>query len=308
MRIAVFGVGGVGGYFGGRLAQAGHEVALIARGAHLEAIRSDGLRIASPRGDALIRPAIATSDPAEVGPVDLVLVGVKSWQMAEAARAMGPLIGPETAALPLLNGVEASDILAAALGPGHALGGLCRIIAMIAGPGQIRHAGLEPTVLFGELDNRRTPRVEQMLAAFTEAGVQAQIPADIQVAIWEKFMLIAAWSSIGAVTRVPVGAWRSLPETRALAEQALAETVALAHARGVNLSPTKIAASLAFFDAAPSGGTASMQRDIADGRPSELDDLGGAVVRLAAAAGVATPIHKTLYAALLPQERAARGL
>jgi 2-dehydropantoate 2-reductase len=170
MRIAIVGVGGVGGYFGGRLAEAGAEVAFIARGAHLQAIREHGLRVSSIEGDFVVAPARATDDPAEVGPVDAVLLGVKSWQVAEAAHAMRPLIGSDTAVVPLLNGVEAPDQLAAVLGEDAVLGGVCGIMAFLDGPGRIRHAGVSrPFVHFGELDNRRTPRVERLLAAFAPA-------------------------------------------------------------------------------------------------------------------------------------------
>lgn len=307
MKIAVLGVGGVGGYFGARLAQAGHEVHLIARGAHLEAIRAGGLRVVSPRGDVVAQPASATADPASIGPVDLVLVGVKSWQLAEAAASLAPLIGPTTVVLPLLNGVEAHDILAATLGPAHVLGGLCRIIAYIAAPGVIRHVGAEPTIIFGELDNRRSARVEALQAAFSGAHVGAIVPPDIHVAIWEKFMLVATWSGLGAVTRAPIGVWLQLPGTRAMATAALHEVVALANARGVALAPTQVDATLRFLDTMPYEGTASMQRDIMEGRPSELEAQNGAVVRLGIAAGVPTPTHTFLYHALLPQELAARG-
>lgn len=307
MRIAVIGVGGVGGYFGGRLARAGHDVSFIARGEHLRAIRERGLRVESTAGDFLIQPAQASDDPAEVGAVDAVIVSVKSWQLAEAARAARPLLGPDTAVLPLLNGVEAADTLAAELGAAHTLGGLCRIMAFIAGPGHIRHTGIEPSLALGELDNRRSPRAERLLAAFREAGVRADIPADIQVAVWEKFMLIVTWSGIGAVTRAPIGAWRALPGTRAMAEALLDEVVAVANARGVPLPVSRIAQTMGFLDGVPAGGTASMQRDVMEGRPSELEAQNGAVVRLGAAAGVDTPVNAFIYHSLLPQERAARG-
>lgn len=307
MRIAVVGVGGVGGYFGGQLARAGHDVCFIARGAHLAAIREHGLRVDSIGGDFVVQPAVAGDDPAGFGPVDLVIVGVKAWQLPAAAQAMAPLVGPETVVLPLLNGIEAADELASALGAKHVLGGLCRITAFIAGPGHIRHAAMAPSVVFGELDNRRSSRVEAIQAAFTTAGVRAEIAVDIQVAIWEKFMLIATWSGIGAVTRTPIGAWRGLPGTRAMAEQALSEVVALAHARDIALPINRVARLMTFLDGVDPASTASMQRDIMEGRPSELEAQNGAIVRLSEVAGVDTPVHHFLYYSLLPQERAARG-
>ena len=307
MRIAVVGAGAVGGYFGGRLAMAGNDVTFIARGAHLEAIRQGGLRVDSVNGDFVVSPAQVSDDPASIGPVDAVIVGVKSWQLPEAARAMRPLVGPETAVLPLLNGVEAADQLAAALGPGRTLGGLCRIIASVEEPGHIRHSGMEPSLALGELDSRPSERVQRLYSALIEAGVRAEIAPDIQAALWEKFMLISTWGGIGAVTRAPIGVWRSLRGTRAIAEAALREVLALAHACGVAVAEEKVATTMIFIDGVPPASTASMQRDIIEGRPSELESQGGAVLRLGADAGVPTPTHAFLYFSLLPQERAARG-
>jgi 2-dehydropantoate 2-reductase len=307
MRIAILGVGGVGGYFGARLAAAGHDVHFIARGAHLAAIRAGGLRVESPLGDLHIDPAQATADPATIGPVDLVLVGVKTWQLAAALEAARPLLGPATAVVPLLNGVEAPAMIADILGPQHALGGLCRIIAFLVGPGHIRHTGIEPAIVFGELDGRATPRSAAIHAALSAAGIQSEIAPDIIRALWEKFMLICTWSGLGAITRAPVGVWRGLPGTRALAEQALREVVAVAQAHGVALADTQVAATLRFLDGVPPGGTASMQRDIVEGRPSELEAQSGALVRLGAIASVPTPVNSFIYHCLLPQEQAARG-
>lgn len=229
MRIAIVGVGGVGGYFGGRLAQAGHDVFFIARGDHLAAMRSHGLRVQSIAGDFWLPDVKATDQPAEVGPVDLVIVGVKGWQVREAAYAMQPLIGPETAVLPLLNGVDAPTELAEVLGAEHVLAGLCRIIAYRAAPGVIVHAGVNPpSIDFGELDNRHTPRLARIQAALEGAGIRAFIPENIHVALWQKFMLICAWSGFGAATRAPIGVWRSLPETRPLVERCLQEVVDVA--------------------------------------------------------------------------------
>jgi 2-dehydropantoate 2-reductase len=307
MRVAILGVGGVGGYFGARLAAAGEAVHFLARGAHLEAIRTAGLRVESPLGDLLIHPAQATADPAEVGPVDLVLVGVKTWQLAAALESARPLLGPETAVLPLLNGVEAPALIADILGPQYALGGLCRIIAMLAGPGHIRHTGIEPAIVFGELDGQVTPRVEAIHAALTAAGVHSEIAPDVNRALWEKFMLICTWSGLGAITRAPIGVWRSLPGTRDLAERVLQEVAAVARAHGVEIPETQVETTLRFLDTVPPGGTASMQRDIIDGRPSELEAQSGALVRLGAAVGVPTPVNAFIYHCLLPQEQAARG-
>lgn len=308
MRFAVIGLGGAGGYFGARLVEAGHEVAFIARGEHLAAIRRSGLRVDSPLGDLVARPAAATDDPREVGPVDHVLLGVKAWQVPEAARGAAPLLGPGTAVLPLQNGVEAPDQIAEALGRAHALGGTARILSFIVGPGHVRHAGAAPAIELGELDDARTPRAEALRDALAGArGVAATIPADIRAAMWAKLMFIAAVAGVGAVTRSPVGAIRAVPETRRLLERAIEEVAQVARARGIALPEGAVARTLGYVDALPAGGTASMQRDITDGRPSELESLSGAVCRLGAAAGVPTPAHDFLRAALLPLELAARG-
>lgn len=306
MRIAVVGTGGVGGYFGGRLAQAGHEVHFIARGAHLDAIQRHGLQVESVNGDFVVQPANATADPNTVGAVDAVIVAVKTWQLPDAARSARPLVGPKTVVLPLLNGVEASEQLADVLGKDHVLGGLCRLSVELAGPGRIRHLAFDPTIVLGELDNQRTSRVKELTTALTQAGVKAQVAADIHVALWEKFIFIATWSGIGAVTRVPVGVWRSQPGTRAMAEACLKEAVDVARARGVQLTDDRVAATLGIYDAAPPQAMASMQKDVMSGRPSELEAQNGAIVRLGAAAGVRTPTHAFIYHCLLPQENAAR--
>jgi 2-dehydropantoate 2-reductase len=308
MRIAVFGTGAVGGYFGGRLAQAGEEVIFIARGEHLQALRSHGLQVDSVKGDFVVQPVQATGDPAQVGVVDAVLVGVKAWQVSEAAQAMRPMVGPDTFVVPLQNGVEAPPQLAAVLGAQHVLGGLCRIISFILGPGHIRHAGIEPYVAFGELDNQASERAERLRQAFARAiGVTVEIPLDIQAAIWEKFLFIASFSGVGAVTRAPAGVLRSVPETRQLLEGAMREIFAVARAREIALPGDIVDQTMAVVDGLPPDGTASMQRDIMEGRPSELASQNGAVMRLGQGAGVATPLHRFIYQSLLPLELRARG-
>jgi 2-dehydropantoate 2-reductase len=308
VKFAVFGAGGVGGYFGGRLAQAGHDVAFVARGAHLDAMLEDGLRVDSIAGDFVVRPVRAAEDPAAHGPVDVVLVAVKAWQVAEAAGRMAPLLGPETFVVPLENGVESADEIAKVIGDERVLGGLCKIISFVAGPGHIRHTGAVPRVEFGERRSRRADRVDRLRDAFARAqGVSVGTPPDIEAALWEKFLFIAPLSGVGAATRLPVGAWRGLPETRTLLEGAMREVLAVARARGVHLEDEVIERTLAYVDALPEEATGSMQRDLLEGRPSELDAQTGAVVRLGRAAGVPVPVSDALYAALLPGERRARG-
>lgn len=308
MRIAIFGTGGVGGYFGGRLAEAGEDVVFMARGEHLRAIQTGGLRVDSVLGDFTIQPAEASDDPAHVGPVEAVLVCVKAWQVAEAAQAIRPMVGPETMVVPLQNGVDAPGQLAAVLGWERVLGGLCGLIALVAGPGHIRHTGIDPYITFGEWDNRRSERVERLRQAFARAkGVLVDVPADIKAAMWRKFLLIATWSGVGAVTRAPIGVLRSVPETRELLAQSLQEIYNVALAHQIALPADAVSQTLAFIDTFPPHGTASMQRDMMAGRPSELASQNGAVVRLGREVGVATPLHSFIYHSLLPSEKRARG-
>lgn len=308
MRIAIFGSGGVGGYFGARLAQAGENVTFIARGEHLKAMQGRGLRVDSLAGNFSLDTVNATDKPGEVGEVDVILVGVKAWQVPEAAEAMRPMVGKNTCVVPLQNGVEAPAQLATVLGEAHVLGGLCGIIAFLVEPGHLRHAGAEPFITFGELDNRVTERVKELQQAIDNAeGAKANISSDIMVAMWDKFMFITALSGLGAVTRSPVGTFRSQPETREMLRQALTEAYEVARARGVSLAPDSVNATIARCDKLPEAGTTSMQRDIMAGRPSELEQQNGAVVRIGKEVGVETPINSFIYHSLLPMERRARG-
>jgi len=307
MKIAVFGTGGVGGYFGGRLAQAGHDVTFIARGEHLAAITGAGLKVDSIDGDFIVHPAKATDDPAAIGTVDVVLVAVKTWQLDESIEQMHPLVGPETGLLPLLNGVEAPGQLASAFGQEHVLGGLCRVSAFIAGPGHIRHVGISPIITLGELDNRRTERVETFKAAMSDIrNATVEIPDDILQAIWEKFLIICALSGVGAVTRQPVGVYRKVPESRAMLIHAIEESAAVGRARGVTLKDEVVDRVLARVDYIQPDIIASMHKDIVEGRPSELHAQNGAVVRMGREAGIPTPTHDFIYASLLPLELKAR--
>jgi 2-dehydropantoate 2-reductase len=308
LRIAVFGAGAVGGYFGGRLAEAGEDVRFIARGRHLAAIRDGGLRVSSIEGDFLIRPAAVTGDPASAGPADVVLVAVKAWQVPEAAESIRPLMRQDTFIVPLENGIEAPEQLADALGATHVVGGLCRILAHVEEAGHIRHVGAAPYIAFGELNRAASRRVEALREAFGRArGLTVEVPPDIRVAMWSKFVFIAALSGVGALTRAPVGVIRSEPESRRLLQQSLEEIHALALRVGVPVPADLVATTLAYIDTMPADGLASMQRDMMQGRPSELEAQVGAVVRSAKRLGLDVPLQRTIYAALLPQERKARG-
>src|SRR5215217_3234823 len=302
MRIVVFGTGGVGGYFGGRLARAGEEVTFIARGEHLQAIKGKGLKVDSPDGDFVIYPARATDDVSEVGETELVILGVKAWQVPQAARAIKPLVGINTTVLPLQNGVEAVPQLVDELGQHNVIGGLCRIVSFVVEPGHIRHAGFTPSIIIGELDNRRTRRIVNIEQVFKRAGLEITTAADIQVALWMKFLFIASFSGVGAMANAPAGVIRNDPKWRTHMLKAMEEVYALAHARGIKLPPDSIDTVLAAVDALPEDATSSMQRDIAAGKRSELESQNGAVVRMARESSINVPTHTLIYQTLKPAE------
>ncbi len=308
MRIAVVGVGAVGGYFGGRLAQAGHDVVFVARGRTLDRLRTQGLEVESGHGDFSIESPQTVGDPSEAGPVDLILLAVKAPQIREAGRSLASLVGPETAVIPLQNGVEAPSLLAEILGPHHVLGGLCRIFSTNVAPGQIRHDGLEPTILFGELGRENTDRVHRIRAALESAkGMTVTTPDDVEAALWEKFLFVAPLGGVGALVREPAGVVRAVAETRAMLRSAMDEIVAVGQKRDIAIGPDATDKAMRLVDALPHNATASMQRDIVEGRPSELEYQTGTVVRYGLDSGVPTPVNSTVYAALLPSEMRATG-
>ena len=297
-RFAIMGSGGVGGYFGGRLAQAGFDVSFIARGAHLAAIREQGLRINSSLGDAHIQPARATDNPADIGPVDYVLFATKLWDTESAGEACRPLIGPETAVISLQNGVEAEDQLSRILGAAHVMGGVSGISVVIAAPGVIDHAGKFATILFGEMDGSSTARGERIMAALGEAGIDAKMPPDIGKAIWLKFIFLVGLSALTSLTRTAIGRLREDADCRALLTQVLAESAAVARARGIALDEDTAEERLAFLDGLPRAMTSSMAGDLERGNRLELDWLSGAVVRMGREHGIATPANGFIYTAL----------
>jgi 2-dehydropantoate 2-reductase len=307
MKIAFIGIGALGGYFGGRLAKAGNDVTFIARGATLEALRKNGLRIESPLGDFALPKVQATSDPAAVGYMDAVFVTTKAWQVTEAAQQIRSTVGPETVVIPLQNGVEAYDQLAAALGPEHVLEGMCHVWAMVVAPGVIRHGGPKALITIGERNNVRTQRLETLAECLQKAEIGARVPDNIQVALWEKFEFVASVGGVEAVTRAPAGVIRNVPEVRSLLEHAMQEIVGLARALDVPVQDESVANTIKLVDSFPPDSTSSMQRDLIAGRPSELEAQGGAVVRLGRARNFPTPVHEFIYKALLPGELRARG-
>ena len=308
MRIAVVGVGAVGGYFGGRLAQAGLDVVFLARGKTLASLRAEGLRIQSIAGDFEIQNPNVAGDPSEIGRCDVVLVAVKAYQVREIAPSLAPLVGADTVLIPMQNGLEAPALLSQALGPAVVLGGLCKIFASKTGPVSIAHIGLEPAIEFGEMSGEKTARVERARAAFSPAaGMAAVVPDDIQVALWQKLMHVEPLGAVGSVVREPAGVLRTVPETRRMLLSAMEEIVALASKRGVALDPSLPARAIRRIDRLPADATASMHRDILAGRPSEFEFQTGAVVRFARESQVPAPVHSAIYAALLPGTLRARG-
>jgi 2-dehydropantoate 2-reductase len=309
MKFAIFGTGGVGGYFGGKLAQIGEDVTFIARGKHLAAIQKSGLRVDSIGGDFVIQPAQAADSPHSIGAVDVVVLATKAWQLDEAINHMNPLIGENTMILPLLNGIEHMDILVNAFGREHVIGGVCRISAFIADAGHIKHVGIDPFIAFGELNGEKSERISVLLNVFKNiSGITAEARENIELAMWEKYLMICAFSGVGAVTRAPVGVFRSIPESRAMFRRALDEVVLVANTHGVGLTEKSVQSVMDRIDQTQPDMMASMQKDILEGHPSELESQTGALVRMARAADVSVPTHEFIYASLLPLEKKARGL
>lgn len=308
MKFAIFGTGGVGGYFGGRLANAGQNVTFIARGAHLAKITEAGLRVDSIGGDFVVENAKATDSPQSVGEVDVVIVATKAWQLYESIELLKPLVGEQTLILPLLNGIEHIDLLLDAFGK-HVLGGWCGISSFVAEPGRITHVAINtPHIAFGELNLEKSERVNKLFDIFSVLdGIDAEVADDIQLEMWGKFIFICATSGVGAVTRQPASIYRAIPESRIMLESAISETVEVGRAKGVVIPNEIIDNVMKRIDALPEGMVASMQKDIMEGKPSELDAQTGAVVRMGRAVDVATPTHEFIYASLLPMEMQARG-
>jgi len=306
MKVAIYGSGAVGGYFGARLLKAGIDVSVVARGGHLKAIQEHGIHICGVSGDFVVQPSIATEDPRDIGKVDLVIVAVKTWQIPLILNGLKQLVGKESIVLPLQNGIETPAKLAEALGKEAVLIGLCQISAQISAPGIIQHVGIEPYLAFGEFDNQPTARLIQLRQLFESAGLHVEIPSDIHAALWDKFLFIASVGALAAVTRAPLGVIREIPQTRTLLEQLMHEIYQVACANGINLSEAVISRRMDFIDRSPYETMPSMARDVMDGKPSELDALIGAVLRFGGAKNVATPLSRALYACLLPQEKLAR--
>jgi 2-dehydropantoate 2-reductase len=302
MRIVIMGAGGLGGYFGARFAAAGNDVAFVARGAHLAAIRQHGLRVTSALGDLHLRDVVATDDPASLPPADVVIIAVKLWDTETAAEAVKPLLrpgtAPRTAVVSFQNGVDKDAVLTRVLGPEAVIGGVGQIGVVIASPGVIAHTGTMAKLLFGELDNARSARVEAFLAACKAAGIDAEIPDDINLAIWQKFVLLAGMSGCTASMRSTIGPIRANSQARAFLHDVIREAVAVGRALGVTLADDFAEQRMAFIETLPPQMTASMQGDLARGNRLELPWLSGAVVELGRQVGVPTPLNRAVSAVL----------
>jgi 2-dehydropantoate 2-reductase len=308
MKIALMGTGGVGGYYGGLLAQNGHDVTFIARGAHLKAIQKDGLQVKSIFSDFHINPAQATDDPAQIGSFDLVIFCTKNYSIDEAAQLIKPIVGAETTVLPLENGIDAADRIGTVVGMEHMLGGTTWISSAVEAPGVIKQISQFRRVVLGELHGQVSTRVKTIHKAFEETGITAEISENILKVLWTKFVFIFAASSLGSLTRLTMGEYRSVPETRALVTDLMREVEAVAHAQGVELDENVVQKSMDFIDNAAPHIKPSMQLDVEAGRRSELEAMIGVVGRKGRELDIPTPMADAVYAALLPVEIRARGL
>lgn len=305
MKIGIIGTGGVGGYFGGKLAKAGFDVMFLARGEHLKAIQRNGLTIKSIQGDFAVYPVKATDRIDIMGLADLVILGVKAWQVRDLSKDLSSILRRETVVLPLQNGVLAVDELKVNIRKENLVGGLCRIISKIESPGVIHHSGLEPSILFGELNNVKTDRTNRIKAVFDKAGIDSTISDDIASDVWKKFIAICV-SGLLAVTKTTYGELRELQETRQLMIELLSEIYRVSQQMGIRMGPDIVPEIVSVIDSYPYGSTSSLTRDVWEGKPSEIEYQNGTVVRLGQKFGVATPVNRFVYACIVPMELKAR--
>jgi len=307
MKILIMGTGGVGGYYGGLLAQQGNEVTFISRGAHLYAIRQEGMKVKSVHGDFTIFPAQAVENPAEVGPVDLILFCVKTYNTDEAAEAIRPAVGPQTVVLSLQNGIDAAERIGKLVGLEHVLAGATWLSSAVEAPGLIKQVSQFRRIVFGELSEGRSERARSIYEVLNPTGITVEISDDIQKVLWTKFVFIAAVSSVGSLTRLPMGDYRSVPEARKLLSSIMQEVEALAQAQNIKLDNDVVAKSMEFIDNSAPHIKPSMQFDVESGRRTELESMIGAIGRKGRELGIPTPVSNFVYASLLPVERKARN-
>jgi 2-dehydropantoate 2-reductase len=296
MKIAVMGAGGVGGFYGGRLARAGAEVTFVARGAHLAALREHGLRIENAeQGDLHLPQVRVTEDPAAIGPVDLVLIAVKLWDLEAAVRAVNPLVGPDTALLSLQNGVIKDDVLRREFGARAVMGGVGYVATHVSRPGVIHQIGTMQRLVFGEYDGRPSARAQALLRLALDAGLQAELVPDIRRTLWEKYTFLVGLSGTTATMRTTIGPIRSHSQTRAFLFDLMREVVAVGRAHGVALPEDYAEERLAFADSVPADMTSSMHHDLERGNPLEVEWLSGGVVTLGRKVGVPAPANRAVW-------------
>ncbi len=300
MRVAVIGTGGIGGPYGASLAKARADVTFVARGAHLAAIRENGLLIEGDRGETHIQPAPATDDVAEIGVVDFVLCCVKLWDLEAVAEQIRAIIGPQTAVIPLQNGVDAAERMVRILGNTAVMGGMAFVTGTIIAPGVIRQTGTYQQMTFGELDGQISERGRRLRDLCEAAGFEGVLSPDIMVPLWEKFILLVPLSGLNALTRLPLGKWRDDPDLLALYEAALRETVSVGLAEGVRLPSDSVDRTLAQMRSMPPHHTTSMGTDLIRGNRLELPWFASKVVELGCRHGIETPVNGFIYAALKP--------
>ncbi len=307
LRVAIFGAGALGGYFGSRLARAeAADVHLIARGAQLDAIRARGLTVRSVDGDFHVELS-ATDEPAEIGPVDVVFFAVKSYDTESAAARLTPLLGADTGVVSFQNGIDNEEKLAAVIGAAHVMGGAAFVFASLAEPGVVRHDGGPGRLVFGELDGSRSERAEWLLAACAQAGIPAELSTDIRAELWSKYAFILAQAGMTAAVRLPIGDIRSAPAARDMFRRILEEVVQVARAEGVPLADTVVARHLAFAQGLEAGGYSSLYHDLVTGHRMELEALHGELLGRAERHEIATPTCRDVYAILQPWARRAQG-
>lgn len=302
MKIIVMGSGGVGGYFGARLAAAGHEVGFVARGRHLEAIKANGLKVLSEKGDLTIHPATASYNPADLGVADIILFCVKAYDTESAAELIKPVVGPNTGVIPFLNGIAHMEILQRVLGPGHVLGGVANISALIEEPGVVRHFAAMQILRVGEMDNSASPRILAFRDACADAGIDAPVPDSIERELWQKFVMICTLAGANCLTRLPLGNCRSDPASRALMIELASEVIAVARALDKPLPDDQLEKTMAVLDMLPPAMKASILAALERGEKLEATALNGSVTQLGVANGVDTPMNRAVYAALAPHE------
>lgn len=305
LKILIMGTGGVGGYYGGLLARQGNDVMFIARGEHLAVIQQRGLIVNSLHGNFKVDPANAAGDPRELGKVDLVFFCTKTYHTEEAAQAIRPTVGPQTAVLSLQNGVEAAERIGEVVGMDHMVGGATWLSSAVEAPGVIKQVSQFRRIVFGELDGTRSERIQSIYEVLKNTGIDVEISENIRKVLWTKFVFISSASSFGSLTRLPIGDYRSIPETRDMILSLMREVEAVARAQGIQLDKDVVRQSIEFMDNAAPHIQASMQLDVASGRRTELESMVGVIGRKGRELGVPTPVADFIYAALLPVERKA---